>query len=275
VLVVLHGLHQFSLPENERAEKEKWEWDCKRVAQDLRAGLGAKDPLMAVTAIGCFSYWSGFPMVDMLGLTDETLPRMKPDDFGSGWIGHELGSGSYVLGRQPDIIVFCRPRGDAVPCFRAGKEMVRDPVFHERYRLVTLYAGCPDCYRSQLYLNIESPRIGIVKGQDEIHVPGYFIAGNPDSFFMLSKEGILGTYADKRTPAVFSMTLPEGTWTFMARHSGAVPDMSIAYRGRSVTKGSGPQSIELDTKTDVTVRMTPHEDGPLLMLVHGLSIRRL
>ena len=50
----------------------------------------------------------------MLGLTDAHLAREKDETYGSGFIGHELGDGRYVLGREPDLVIFFHANNDAV-----------------------------------------------------------------------------------------------------------------------------------------------------------------
>jgi hypothetical protein len=126
---------QFAMPAHQRAKAERWEWDCRALADVLRDRYGGRDPVIAVTAAGCLPYWTGFPSIDLLGLNDLELPNRPPEDFGSGYLGHELGNLDYLLERKPDIVVF--HVGDR-PNFAYRRQIAADTRFERAYCPVTV-----------------------------------------------------------------------------------------------------------------------------------------
>lgn len=71
--------------------------------------------MVAVTAAGCFPYFSKLAALDMYGLNDPHLARHRPEDFGYGYMGHELMSPEYVVSRAPEIVVFHIGRNPSIP----------------------------------------------------------------------------------------------------------------------------------------------------------------
>lgn len=169
---------QVLTPDVDKARKERWEWDGRDVALMLRDGFAPRQPLLAVTAAGCLPYWSGFPVIDMLGLNDHYLPRHPPKTAGQGYLGHELGSGPYVLGRQPDLIMY--HLGQLEDEFLTGKELARMPEFLARYTPVRFHVrstGRQD-FESVIWLNRESTLIGMRREAGALHIPGYLVNSN-------------------------------------------------------------------------------------------------
>src|SRR5262249_42531018 len=108
---------------------ERWEWDGQKVGAMLATAFSAQQPLLAVDAAGTLPYFSDLPVVDMLGLNDRWLPLHPPRNFGTGYMGHELGNGAYVLSRQPDLVIPCVATGGLHGCFRSGNELLALPAF--------------------------------------------------------------------------------------------------------------------------------------------------
>jgi hypothetical protein len=70
--------------------------------------------LVATVPIGAIGYYSNRPILDLVGLTDQTIAR-----YGNGvprqlltkqWIGHERNDTAYVLARAPQLIVMTAHR---------------------------------------------------------------------------------------------------------------------------------------------------------------------
>ena len=95
------------------------------------------DTVIALNAVGAVPYYSRLKTIDMLGLTDEYLAHNNSKK-GGGLAGHELGDGSYVLSRQPDIIVFSGPWGHELPLFKGDYDLYANPLFFEKYLFYTL-----------------------------------------------------------------------------------------------------------------------------------------
>jgi hypothetical protein len=89
-----------------------WPHVRKQHHEDLR-GVGewlhANTPpgtLVAVSSIGALPYFADRPVLDMMGLTEPRIGRMRMATMGQGPAGHEKGDGAYVLSRRPDVILF-------------------------------------------------------------------------------------------------------------------------------------------------------------------------
>jgi hypothetical protein len=139
-----------------------------------RDGVQRQRPLLAVDPAGCLPYFSKLPSVDMLGINDHYLARHRPADFGTGYIGHELGNGAYVLSRKPDLVLFNVPTGGKKPNFRSGIEMMEDP----RAEFTSTFARLRSSVsvRSGLaHLDADRGRGGI-HGPDRIRIPEYLFS---------------------------------------------------------------------------------------------------
>ncbi len=190
-----------------RAEFERFEWEGKDLALTLKRGLGDRKPVLAVTAAGCLPYWSGFECIDMLGLNDDYISSHPPKTFGSGWIGHELGSGSYVLGRRPDLIVYnVGTLGDS---FRTGRELEAMPEFMASYTPVMFRIPSRPGYEGAVWMNRHSPKIGYVRKGDTLTIPGYLVNKNKMSRVTASPTGELETEVSSQVPAKIELSKSE------------------------------------------------------------------
>jgi len=85
------GQRDFEVP----AWRAAGEW----LGANARAGA-----TVACVPIGAIAYYSGLPVIDMLGLTDAHIARVAVPT-GSGWAGHEKHDGKYVLSRRPTYLL--------------------------------------------------------------------------------------------------------------------------------------------------------------------------
>lgn len=102
---------------------------------------------LAAVPIGAVGYYSGLPVIDMVGLTDRTIARAKVADMGAGWAGHEKHDGPYVLSRRPEILLLGNVFVDAQPVLPSGdfpphhvpailareQDVVAQPAFERDY----------------------------------------------------------------------------------------------------------------------------------------------
>ena len=269
-LVVL-GLGQLVLDNDiRRAERERWEWDCKVIADSLREGFEDEQPLFAVTAAGCLPYFSELPALDLLGLTDRYLAHHRPADIGSGALGHELGDGRYALGRRPDLVSFCGPFGSAHGCYDADRSMEDLAGFRTGYRLVPFVAEGADgtTHASLIWVRTASPRIGIRPVADGLVVPGLVFgrAVAEDEPPPCVVEGrcvadgstVVAVRGDDVVAVVptggqatTTVDLPAGRWTIDLGASGpAAATVRDAATGRLL---SGGTRLDLDEPTRVEV----------------------
>ncbi|PKL86266.1 MAG: hypothetical protein CVV22_03660 [Ignavibacteriae bacterium HGW-Ignavibacteriae-1] len=155
-----------------RAKHERWEWIGKELGLTLKQTFSDTQPLVAVTAAGCIPYWSELPALDMLGLNDKHIAKNRPTDVGDGMLGHELGDAQYVLSRKPDLIIF---NIGTYPTFRTGRELEQIEKFHAEYKPISIYLQESD-FLSKVYIRLNSPKVGILRNDDEITIPGYLFA---------------------------------------------------------------------------------------------------
>lgn len=159
-----------------RARHERWEWHGAAVSSLLRQAFGPRQPLIAVDAAGAVPYFSELPTLDMLGLNDRYLALHRPEGFGRGDLGHELGDGRYVLSRRPDLVMFCIPPGTDAACFRSGIEMMADPAFRADYRLVIFETPPPYLLHARMRVRVEG-KVGVERGPAEVRIPGLLFTG--------------------------------------------------------------------------------------------------
>ena len=237
---------------------EVWALEGRSMGTLLRTAFGPVSPLLAVDAAGSIPYYSGLPTLDMLGLTDRTIATRRPADFGQGWMGHELGDGKYVLDREPDLIIFGGTHGQA-PIFRGGKEMVADPRFLKRYRLLAFMATHPP-FTTGLYVRAEGGKIGIERAPGIVRIPGYFFAEAPGRAAQLNPQGQLVVQADAHHPArLGKIELPPGNWS--ARVNADFPALL------RVTSVGDQRDVEVDSEmrfrlqapTEVTLEIFPRQ----------------
>lgn len=215
--------------------------ECGSIGSMLRSAFGTEQPVIAVNAAGCLPYHTGFPSIDMLGLTDSHIAHNRPLDFGEGLIGHELGDGEYVLSRKPDLIVFCgmgsiRPGVD-IPCFRGDREIYVAADFKRNYRLVHYRVND---YDLGFWTRIDDGRIGIIRNRDQIEIPGFLLATTTEASVTIDDAGRVVASLRIGDARVSDIHFPPGTW-----------EISL-YAG-------GPDNLRLATLPDTgSQTLTPH-----------------
>ncbi|UCE25777.1 MAG: hypothetical protein JSU74_06985 [Candidatus Zixiibacteriota bacterium] len=272
---IVFGRIQFSDAENRRAVEERWEWDGQVIGLMLKDGFGTQQPLIAVTAAGCLPYWSELPSIDMLGLNDYHIPRNPPDDFGQGWIGHELGVGDYVLSRQPDLIFFCGPSGSAKACFKSGKQMQSRRQFYEQYTPTIFEGREPRMHQSLVWVRRYSEKIGIQQTDSLIVIPAYLVNGMARCVSYLNEDNNFELFLTRGTPAgIADLNVPAGNWQVDVRPSAAVW-VTIERRDnrRVMSEGEAPCPLILSEPANVNISLRPNADRQVQ--IERLVIRRV
>ena len=251
VLVVLGAIHvrqQRADQLNQLARTERFEWDCGAVMSSLRTAFTSTQPLIAAEAVGCVGYFGKLPTLDMMGLTDRYLAHHPPAGFGGGFIGHELGDGRYVLSRSPDIVSTCVPGAQPIPCYRSSQEMFALPEFQQRYALVAMHR--PEIsIRPYLWFDTTSPRLGVIRTDREIRLPGFLFAAPDVGYVTFSREGKLVARLYTETVATLDKhailregSLPSGRLSAGRLPSGLLPAGS--WTGRAIA--SQPMEVKVD-----------------------------
>jgi arabinofuranosyltransferase len=192
---------------------EKWEWAGRPVGLFLNRAFASRKPLLAVDAAGATPYFAELDTLDMLGLNDRYLAQHPPKNMGTGLLAHELGDGSYVLRRKPDLVIFHVPPGQANPVWRGGREMTASPEFRRLYALVRFNTRGPDDEQAIVWVRQEDGRVGIERGRDLVTVPGFLLAASSSASAEFDESGRLGALiAAGQTLALSPLALEPGTW---------------------------------------------------------------
>ena len=213
ILLVWYARSQMSNQQNLNAVRETWEEYGRVVGLMLKRGFGARQPLLAVEPAGAVGYWSELPALDMLGLNDYYIPRHPPANFGTGWIGHELGDGEYVYSQSPDLLLFCLPWGGDEACYLSGKQMQQNPHFNQDYTPVYFMTKRPYFAETLIFVRRESEKIGIHREPGKITIPAYLWNANPNTRAMIDREPPFYIQSGEGIPArITSLQLPPGNW---------------------------------------------------------------
>ena len=247
---------------NNGARDERWEWTCKIGADSLRLAFGERGPTMGGDTAGCLPYWTDFPAIDTLGLNDRYLVRHLPPDFGQGWQGHELGSGSYLLARRPDIYAPNGPHGhpmDRATTMRTPGELRANPEFRRLYQLVTIRNTALDrSYVGYFWLLREGGPVGVLREGRELRLPGHFFCNTVDSRCESDERGRLVTWLEPQQTARYStLELAPGLWR-LATDSSAESGVELFISGQEkpFTSGRGELLFWLEAERTIDIRLT-------------------
>jgi hypothetical protein len=183
-ILLLNPFIQLLIPDNQNAIDERWEFRGMKLGETLKTTF-PKNTIIAVTAAGCIPYSSELPTIDMLGLNDYYTPRHPPKNFGSGMLAHELGDANYVLGRNPDVIIY---HMGAVPRFNVGDQMKINPVFIDNYVEVLARQSNDEHI---LYFNKYGKNTGIIKTGNIIKIPAYLMSSVSDNECIFKDKKLL------------------------------------------------------------------------------------
>jgi hypothetical protein len=83
-----------------------------RLRSELLRARGEPVALVATAGIGAFGWYSGLPILDVLGLTDATIARSRPPAAADAraWLaaGHHRSNADYVFSRAPGYLLIPR-----------------------------------------------------------------------------------------------------------------------------------------------------------------------
>jgi arabinofuranosyltransferase len=241
-------------PEKQHAIDDTWVWSGRDVGRFLAQAFPNERPLVAVDAAGTLPFYSELPCLDMLGLNDRVIATIHPPDFGTGFAGHELGNGPYILSRKPDLIVFHNSNGDIEPVWRGGREMKSSPDFGRYYQLVTFET--PTFMQSHVWARKEDGRIAVTRTDDEVTMPGYLFSTPEGGVAKLDPAGRLALQVDASHPGSVSLGLHAGRWSVRVEALGEV-DVTVSDRTRR-SDGTGNADIDLGHE---------REDDPVKLVV--------
>lgn len=241
--------HDFA---NKRAKMERWEWDGLTIGPMLRAAIGDRDPLLAVTAAGALPYFSGFRSLDMQGLNDRHIAQQPPQK--GAWLAHDRGDGKYVLDQKPDLMVFGGVIGGP-PKFVSGSQMYRDKRLKRHYRMITLEGFDPHRAVSRPWVRLDGA-LGLQISPDRVEVPGHFFS---ESVGQPLSDGRLGARFTEDTPAEsLHVQLSPGPWQVEIMPPEANLQVEIVNVGDQPAQAvAGPKGgIQIAKTQRVQLRLT-------------------
>ena len=247
--VAVFAVRQPADPQNHRAVTERWEYNGEVVGRLLNRAFGDREPLLAAAAVGSLCYYSKLPSLDMLGLNDRHIATHRPDDIGTGLIGHELGDGAYAMSRQPDLLVFCGPTGRPRPCNRGEKEMFAHPDFRRDYQLVHFRGTEPFEVVARIFVR-RTGRVGIEATSDRVVVPGYLMTGGDKARAELDDRRRIGLRLPAGGKAHTDLDLAPGEWRVRVEsdHAGGATLTITDLEDRRVQRAeSGDVVVDIDT----------------------------
>jgi arabinofuranosyltransferase len=201
------------------APLETWERQGKQIGLFLHSAFGARDPLLVSDAAGVVPFFAHMEVIDPLGLNDYHIARHPIADRGEGWVGHELGDGTYVLDHKPDLVLLADYYGKVE--FPADLQLVNDPRFAAHYQLIRIDAGPTDAIRAGLYIRRMDGRLGIqISGDHEI-VPAYLATPNDANPVRLVDGAARLKIAPGGSAQFSAIPLGPGSWTAAPEGAGA------------------------------------------------------
>lgn len=267
--VALFALRQPADRENRRAVTERWEYNGEAVGRLLHRAFGDREPLLAAATVGSLCYYAKLPSLDMLGLNDRTIASRRPEDFGTGLIGHELGDGVYAMSRRPDLVVFCGPTGRQKPCSRGEKEMVAQPEFRREYQLVHFRATDPVDVTARVWVR-RFGKIGVEAGDDRIVVPGFLLSGYRANRADVDRAGRMGLRVPEGVEASSAVGVGGGRWRVVV-DADVVPVKTWVRVGGERVEGAGGE-VGFEAGGEEEVRVGVKAGGK--MHLRGVSIVR-
>jgi arabinofuranosyltransferase len=213
------------------APVETWEREGKQIGLFLHTAFGAKQPLLVSDAAGVVPYFARMEVIDPLGLNDYHIARHPIADRGQGWVGHELGDGSYVLDHKPDLILVSTYQGDMG--LAADQQLLADPRFAANYQRIHIDAGPPHPIRAELYMRRVDGKLGIQISSDTESIPAYLATADNANSVRLA-DGQAELVVPPHGSAQFAaIPLNAGAWKATLEGAGAAQFALHAASGSS------------------------------------------
>ena len=198
---------------------ETWEREGKEIGVFLHTAFGAQRPLLVSDAAGAVPYFAHMNVIDPLGLNDYHIARHPMADRGKGFVGHELGDGSYVLDHKPDLLLLSNYQSEAL--FPADAQLLADPRFATYYQLIHFDAGRPNPIRAGIYIRRIDGRLGIQSLGDQETVPAYLATmQNANSVRLIDGQAQL-VIAPHGSAQFSAIPLESGSWRSTLDGAGA------------------------------------------------------
>lgn len=259
LLVVLHLGIQYLDAElrDARSPLEFTQEDALAVGHTLGLAFKEKDPLIALDGAGAVPYGSELRCLDLLGLNDWTIARTPSSNFGTGWLGHELGSATYVLERSPDLVLFGSYKGEWDGAYVSGKTLVAHEGFQLLYSKAILQhprsalTGLP--FTSKVWIKTYG-KLGVSLQDKKILIPAYLF--QPPAPAITIQPGTL--VRGLKGLDSFNIKVPAGSWKIQTTPESAKGVLHFNLPNK-------PSAVTLEDPTELEIVMAPQPKYPLLL----------
>jgi hypothetical protein len=244
------------------AREERWEWDGRPVGILLKQAFRDREPLLAVDAAGALPFFSELPTLDMLGLNDRFLAHHRPEFFGHGPVGHELGNADYYIERKPDIVCFAVPPCSFPAKYPEQRRFAASSDFRNGYAPVRLLARTGRRpLMSELWFAKEG-RAGIRRAATRVSIPAYLLSGRSDGVHgQLEGDAVVTRWASRKKGFLSGIRLEPGTWQIS--FPGFRGEATVRVKQGENLLGGGPVggrlSVTVPARRAVTVEVQAGE----------------
>ncbi|MFH1467040.1 MAG: hypothetical protein ABIO70_21840 [Pseudomonadota bacterium] len=216
------------------ARYQGWVTDQEPVGRLLGKAFGVSRPLLATGAAGGLPFWSDLPCLDILGLTDAWIAEHSAGGP-SLVIGHEQGDTAYVLAREPDLVMFCGPRGGAWGCVPQEYALAWDPTFRRDYTLVTV-RDPEHGFTFQPWARWGSARLGQRWDHEEVVIPAWMLASESYPAVPGAEGELVLPFNGAEVLEVEGVPLPDGVWSGSTDPPGAAVEVTRAEDGTATLR---------------------------------------
>ncbi len=264
--------NQFGITENQRAKLERWEWNGEVIGRALKDGFGQQEPVLAIMAAGAVPYWAEIDCLDMFGLSDRHIARVRSEEWGQGKLGHETRDADYVLSRNPDLMLFGTPGGYEPSAYVEGMENM--PAFRNRFQRCNISGDVPYFFNSRMWVNRESERIGIRRTDKTLVVPAYLLNLTGGAIARLDENKLWYVGSTPDAPVGASrLQLARGRWVVHEPAGDVRVLVNNPARGfREAVLDSGVRTFRVDDPGRFDILVVPRADT---LRVHRLRLEHL
>jgi arabinofuranosyltransferase len=263
---------QWRDPQINRAIHNQFKWHKKGILLNelwTIAFAQRGTPTIAVDIAGAIPYYTGWPTIDMLGLNDRWIATHPPEEVTWTLSGHTHGDGAYVIDRAPDLVLFGVHWGTRGGVFVGGEQMLEDPLFHERYRYIEMERLEPRSPRIRIWLRLESPVLGVIRTDDRLEVPAWFVTNATRGQHRVD-DALRLPLGPGEPATAHGITVPAGCWLPRARFE---PGTHLPTAFSVVDADSGEPipwdeqgALVLERERSLDIRLMHGGDEPLLLL---------
>ncbi|MCB9662980.1 MAG: hypothetical protein H6732_02625 [Alphaproteobacteria bacterium] len=227
---------------------------ARQASAVLVAAFDAAGPRLAVTAAGGVPYYTDWPAIDMLGLTDAEVARRRPANLGAGWMGHELHDADAVLARRPDLVMLGMPPGRELPAHPADHALFAHPDWRH-YQPVWLEGPGAAWGPPVLVWVREDGRVGVQRVDGEVVVPAVLLGSSATRPARVAGPGAVVLRLDVDAPGQAVVEdLAAGTW--LVTVEGDAPVQVEVTSGGSGA-GVAPCAVEVSGEGPLVVGLRP------------------